>query len=70
MPGELTLDLVNYHYDLACDAMTSVASADFRVRIPARHFAVADNWVAESIRYDEGQPHNVARQPLGRGGRS
>lgn len=67
MPGELTLDLVNYHYDLACDAMTSVASADFRVRIPARHFAVADNWVAESIRYDEGQPHNVARQPLGRG---
>lgn len=65
-PGEVTLDLVNYNYDLSHDTMAPVPSADFRVQVCAKHVASMGGMVAESIRYDECQPHNVARQALGK----
>ena len=63
-PSEVTVDLVNYHYDLATDHLTPVSRDDFTVtlRLPkqysARHLQV------ESISYDETAQNNTLQRRL------
>ena len=63
-PGEFTVDLVNYHYDLASDQLTPVTAAGFQVQIQGPRLASATAFQVEAIRYDETAPHNFIRQPL------
>ena len=63
-PGDVSIDLVNYHHDLASDHLTPVSRTDFTVslRVPdMRGDAIP---AVESIRYDEASPDNTLRQPL------
>lgn len=60
--GELTVDLVNYHHDLATDQLTPVTATDFHVRLHTPKFTAAPH--VEVIRYDETAPHNLTRCPL------
>jgi hypothetical protein len=63
-PGELTIDLVNYHHNLATDRLTPVTSTDFAVTLQVLHLKSTDKLTIESIRYDEAAPSNTQRQPL------
>lgn len=63
-PGEITIDLVNYHYDLATDQITPVTSSDFTVTLRVPDLRAEDELAAESLRYDETAGSNVQRQPL------
>ena len=58
-PGELTLDFVNYHHDLASDKLTPVTAADFQVQLQMPKLTAAPQ--VEVIRYDETAPHNHTR---------
>jgi hypothetical protein len=63
-PGELTLDLVNYHHDLAIDHLTPVTRTDFTVTLQVPNLKSTDKLTIESIRYDETAPNNTLRQAL------
>jgi hypothetical protein len=64
-PGELTIDLVNYHHDLTTDQLTPVAAADFQVQLQTPKLTAAPQ--VEVIRYDETAPHNLTRYLLAPG---
>ena len=66
-PGEITIDLVNYHYDLATDRITPVTSSGFTVTLQVPGLKDTDKLSVESIRYDETAGSNVQRQPLDAG---
>jgi hypothetical protein len=63
-PGELTIDLVNYHHDLATDLLTPVIRTDFAVTLQVPNLTSTDKLNIESIRYDETAPSNSLRQAL------
>ncbi len=63
-PGELTIDLVNYHHDLATDHLTPVTRADFTVTLRVPELKSTGNLTIESICYDETAPNNTQRQSL------
>ena len=63
-PGEFTVDLVNYHHDLAADHLTSVTRTDFTLTLQVPHLKSGQNLVMESIRYDETAPDNTSWLPL------
>jgi hypothetical protein len=63
-PGELTIDLVNYHHDLATDRLTPLTDTDFFVTLQVPNLKSTDKLTIESIRYDETAPSNTQRQPL------
>ena len=64
-PGELTIDLVNYHHDLATDHLTPITRTDFTVTLQVPNLKGRDKLtIIESIRYDETSPGNTQRQPL------
>ncbi|MCC6156312.1 MAG: hypothetical protein IT367_21275, partial [Candidatus Hydrogenedentes bacterium] len=63
-PSELTLDLVNYHYDLATDRITPVTSSGFTVTLRVPDLKDTDKLSVESIRYDETAGSNLRRQLL------
>ena len=63
-PGELTIDLVNYHYDLAVDQITPVTSPGFTVTLRVPDLKDTDKLSVESIRYDETAGSNAQRQLL------
>jgi hypothetical protein len=63
-PCEFTIDLVNYHHDLATDHLTPVARTDFTVTLQVPKLKSTDKLTLESIRYDETAPNNTLRQPL------
>jgi hypothetical protein len=65
-PGEITLDLVNYQYDLGKDQITPVTAPEFRVELRLKQFAPAARLFVEAVRYDESAPNHVARQTLSR----
>lgn len=65
--GELTIDLVNYHHDLATDQITPVASSGFTVTLRVPYLKDTDKLRVESIRYDETAGSNLRRQPLDAG---
>ena len=62
--GELTIDLVNYHHDIATDQLTPVIRTDFTVTLQVPHLKSTDKLTIESIRYDETAPSNALRQAL------
>ena len=64
-PGEFTIDLVNYHYDLAANQITPVTRNDLAVTLQMPELKGTDKLTIESIRYDETAPSNTLRQPLG-----
>lgn len=66
-PDELTVDLVNYHHDLATDKLTPVTRADFAVTLQVPRLKAADRLDIESIRYDEAAPGKTSRQALDAG---
>jgi len=63
-PGEVTVDLVNYHHDLATDHITPVSRDDFTVtlRLPKQYSA--RRLQVESISYDETAQNNTLQQRL------
>jgi hypothetical protein len=63
-PGELTIDLVNYHHDLATDHLTPITRTDFTVTLQVPTLKRTDKITIESIRYDETAPNHMLRQPL------
>ena len=63
-PGEFTVDLVNYHHDLAADHLTPVTRTDFTLTLQVPHLKSGQNLVMESIRYDETAPDNTSWLPL------
>jgi hypothetical protein len=63
-PGEFTVDLVNYHHDLAADHLTPVTRTDFTITLQVPHLKSGQNLVMESIRYDETAPDNTSWLPL------
>lgn len=63
-PGEITIDLVNYHYDLASDQITPVTRPGFTVTLRVPDLKADDRLAVESFRYDETAGGNVRRQPL------
>jgi len=63
-PGEFTVDLVNYHHDLAADHLTRVTRTDFTLTLKVPHLKSGQNLVMESIRYDETAPDNTSWLPL------
>ena len=64
-PSEYTIDLVNYHHDLATDHLTPVTRTDFTVTLQVPSLKSTDQLTIESIRDDETAPNNTLRQPLG-----
>ncbi|MEI6871966.1 MAG: hypothetical protein WCL08_06755, partial [Verrucomicrobiota bacterium] len=62
--GEYTVDLVNYHHDLAADQLTTVSATDFTITLRMPELKSTDQLSVESIRYDESAPSNTLRQPL------
>ena len=63
-PGELTIDLGNYHHDLATDHLTPVSRIDFILTLQVPELKSADKLTVESIRYDETAQGNTPRQRL------
>lgn len=63
-PSDLTLDLVNYHYDLATDRITPVTSSGFTVTLRVPGLKDTDELSVESIRYEETAGSNVQRRFL------
>ena len=63
-PGEITIDFVNYHYDLATDQLTPVTTPDFLVTLSAKQFPSTTELRAEAIRYDETAPNHVTQSQL------
>jgi hypothetical protein len=63
-PGELTIDLVNYHHGLATDHLTPVTRTDFTLTLQVPHLKSGHYLVMESIRYDETAPGNTSWLPL------
>jgi hypothetical protein len=63
-PGEFTVDLVNYHHDLAADHLTPVTRTDFTLTLQVPHLKSGHSLVLESIRYDETAPGNTLWRPL------
>jgi hypothetical protein len=63
-PGELTIDLVNYHHDLATDHLTPVSGTEFTLTLQVPELKSADKLTVESIRYDETAQSNTLRQRL------
>jgi len=63
-PGELTIDLVNYHHDLPTDQITPVTRTDFTITLQEPRLRSTDRPVIESISYDEKAPNNTLRQRL------
>ena len=63
-PGELTVDFVNYHHNLATDQIIPVTAADFTITLRLPPTYRGDRFDVESIRYDETAPHNTRREPL------
>ncbi len=64
-PCEFTIDLVNYHHDLAADHLTPVTRTDFTVTLQVPKLKSTDKLTIESIRYDETAPNNTQRLALG-----
>lgn len=64
-PCEFTIDLVNYHHDLAADHLTPVTRTDFTVTLQVPKLKSTDKLTLESIRYDETAPNNTQRLALG-----
>ena len=62
--GEVSIDLVNYNYDLSLDRLAPVTASDFYVVFRTAHFASAKGVRGEAIRYDESAPNEVARSQL------
>jgi hypothetical protein len=63
-PSEITIDFVNYNYDLTADRLTPVTTPDFHVTLRATQFTSPADLRAEVIRYDEAAPNHVTRAPL------
>ncbi len=63
-PGDLTIDLVNYHHDLVTDQITPVTRTNFTVTLQVPKLKSTDKLTIESIRYDETAPNNTLRQRL------
>ena len=63
-PGELTIDLVNYHHDLATDHLTPITRSDFTVTLQVPDLKNSDQLTVESIRYDETAQSNIVQQRL------
>jgi hypothetical protein len=63
-PNELTLDLVNYDYDLATDRIRPVASEDFTITMTVNHLTGASDVILEAVQFDEGETNNVSRRAL------
>jgi hypothetical protein len=63
-PGELTIDLVNYHHDIATDQITPVTRLGFTITLRMPNLRSTEKLGIESIRYDENAPNNTLRQWL------
>jgi hypothetical protein len=63
-PGEVTIDLVNYQYDLTADRLTPVVTADFRITVGATQFASVADVQAEAICYGETAHNHITRSQL------
>ena len=62
--GERTIDLVNYHHDLASDQLNPVNRADFTLTLQVPELKSTEQLTVESIRYDEAAPNNALKQRL------
>ncbi len=63
-PGQLTIDFVNYHYDLSLDHLAPVQRTDFTVSLRVPELKLGDEATVEAIRYEEAAHNNMLRQPL------
>lgn len=61
-PGERTIDLVNYHHDLATDHLTPATRTGFTLTLQVPGLKNTDSLTIESIRYDENAKNNTLRQ--------
>jgi hypothetical protein len=63
-PRELTVDLVNYHHDLATDHITAVSRDDFTITLRIPDIKTSAGLCVETISYDETAQNNTLRQRL------
>jgi hypothetical protein len=66
-PAELTVDLVNYNYDLTTDRIIPVTHNDFTITLTVPQIKSANRLSVESITYDESAQGNTLRQRLDAG---
>jgi hypothetical protein len=66
-PCERTIDLVNYHHDLATDQITPVNRNDCTVTLQMPGLKETDQLTVDSIQYDETAHNNTLQQRLNTG---
>lgn len=63
-PCERTIDLVNYHHDLASDEITPINNTDCTVTLQMPGLKETDQITVDSIQYDETAQNNTRKQGL------